>query len=178
MYSLLLAAALTTGGASAPDCCWWSCGYNYCGWYNSCGCYNFCGYYNCITPWGGCYAWPGCYPYYGWYGWAGASPVGVYSAPGYVANPAPSGGAPARVIVKLPEDARLFVDSAACPLTSTRRAFQTPELPPGKDYVYTIKAEVSRDGRTVTASKRVTVRAGQDSVVDFSDLREVQSTHR
>jgi uncharacterized protein (TIGR03000 family) len=84
----------------------------------------------------------------------------------------------ARVIVKLPEDARLFVDSTACPLTSAKRSFQTPELVPGQDYVYTIKAEVSRDGRTVTASKRVLVRAGRDSVVDFGDMREVQSAQR
>ena len=37
--------------------------------------------------------------------------------------------------------------------------FATPTLEAGKVYAYTLKAEIVRDGQTVTASRRVTVQA-------------------
>jgi uncharacterized protein (TIGR03000 family) len=78
--------------------------------------------------------------------------------------------APAHVVIKLPQDARLFVDDQPCPLTSATRAFDTPALEPGRVYYYTLRAEVTRDGRPVTDSKRVTLRAGEESVVEFGDM--------
>ena len=79
-------------------------------------------------------------------------------------------GSPARVRVKLPADADLFVDGVRVPLTSDVRSFQTPKLQPGRSYYYTLKADVVRDGRTVSASKRITVEAGREATVEFSDL--------
>jgi uncharacterized protein (TIGR03000 family) len=79
-------------------------------------------------------------------------------------------GSPARVRVKLPADADLFVDGVRVPLTSAVRSFQTPKLEAGRSYFYTLKADVVRDGRTVSASKRVTVEAGKEATVEFSDL--------
>ena len=58
----------------------------------------------------------------------------------------------------------------AMPQTSAVRSFQTPKLEPGRSYFYTLKADVVRDGRTVSASKRVTVEAGKEATVEFSDL--------
>jgi uncharacterized protein (TIGR03000 family) len=89
-----------------------------------------------------------------------------------------SAPAPAHVVVKLPEDARLFVDDTSCPLTSARREFDTPELRPGQPFYYVLKAEVTREGRAVTASKRVTVRAGEETVVDFGDMRTLETVSR
>lgn len=89
-----------------------------------------------------------------------------------------SAPAPAHVVVKLPKDARLFVDDTACPLTSATRSFDTPELSPGQAYYYTLKAEVTRDGRAVTESKRVVVRAGEETVVEFGDMRPAQTASR
>jgi uncharacterized protein (TIGR03000 family) len=86
--------------------------------------------------------------------------------------------APARLVVKLPEDARLFVDDDPCPLTSARRAFDTPQLQPGVTYQYTIRAELTRDGRAVKASKRVLVRAGEETIVEFGDLRSTEAASR
>ena len=54
----------------------------------------------------------------------------------------------ARVTVKLPADARLYVDNVVCPLSSDTRTFNTPELEVGRSYFYTLKAEVIRDGET------------------------------
>jgi uncharacterized protein (TIGR03000 family) len=86
--------------------------------------------------------------------------------------------APARVVVTLPDDARLFVDDDPCTLTSSKRAFDTPELQPGMPYHYTLRVEVTRNGRTVKESKRVTVRAGQETVVEFGEMRPVEAASR
>jgi uncharacterized protein (TIGR03000 family) len=79
-------------------------------------------------------------------------------------------GSPARIRVKLPADADLYVDGVRVPMTSEVRSFQTPKLEPGRSYYYTLKADVVRDGRTVSASKRVTVEAGKEETVEFRDL--------
>ena len=89
-----------------------------------------------------------------------------------------SAPAPGHVVVKLPEDARLFVDDVSCPLTSATRSFDTPELKPGQGYYYTIKAEVMRGGQATVVSKRVIVHAGKETVVEFGDMRPVVVTSR
>lgn len=78
--------------------------------------------------------------------------------------------APARITVRLPADARLFVNGEACTLTSTTRSFETPRLEAGKDYAYTFKAEVVRDGRTRSEDRRVVFQAGKQVTVDFGNL--------
>jgi uncharacterized protein (TIGR03000 family) len=75
--------------------------------------------------------------------------------------------APATMIVSLPADARLFVDGAPTTSTSDRRSLVTPALEFGSTYVYTVRAEVVRDGRTVEQTQQVTVRGGEVSPVRF-----------
>lgn len=77
---------------------------------------------------------------------------------------------PAQLVVKLPREARLFVDNVACPLTSSTRSFKTPALEPGRKYFYTIRAEMVRDGQTISQSQRVIVAAGQNVNVNFGNL--------
>ncbi|MHB1426326.1 MAG: TIGR03000 domain-containing protein [Gemmataceae bacterium] len=76
----------------------------------------------------------------------------------------------ATVTVKLPADARLYVDGVFCPLTSTTRSFNTPELDAGQKYYYTLKSEVIRDGVVRETSKRVVVEAGREVAVEFTDV--------
>lgn len=76
----------------------------------------------------------------------------------------------ARITVKLPSDARLYVEGVFCPLTTATRSFDTPELDAGQRYYYTLKAEVMRDGQTKAARKRVMVEAGKEITVEFADL--------
>lgn len=76
----------------------------------------------------------------------------------------------ARLTVKLPADARLYVDGTLCPLTTETRSFTTPELNAGQKYYYTLKAEVVREGVMRTARKRVIVEAGKDVAVEFTEL--------
>jgi uncharacterized protein (TIGR03000 family) len=76
----------------------------------------------------------------------------------------------ARIVVKLPAEARLYVDNVLCPLTSATRSFTTPELDAGQKYYYTLKAEVVRGGETRTVRKRVIVEAGKEVMVEFNEL--------
>jgi uncharacterized protein (TIGR03000 family) len=71
------------------------------------------------------------------------------------------------LIVSLPADATLTVDGQLTTSTSSTRYFASPVLEPGKDYYYTLKAEASRNGQVVSAMKRVTVRAGEETRVSM-----------
>lgn len=82
--------------------------------------------------------------------------------------------APAHVTVRLPENARLFVDDVPAPRTA-RGGFDTPRLDPGKTYYYTLRAETTRDGKTRSESRRVELQAGRQVEVDFTDLAAVAS---
>jgi uncharacterized protein (TIGR03000 family) len=73
--------------------------------------------------------------------------------------------APATIVVSLPADARLTVDDVVTKSTSATRTFSSPALETGRDFHYTLKAEVVRDGKTYTAIRRVAVRAGEETKV-------------
>jgi uncharacterized protein (TIGR03000 family) len=195
VYSMVLMAALTTGGQSPEwfgchGCC--GCG----GGWGCCGCWG--GGWGCCGCWGGC--WGGCGGCYGCYGCYGGWGYGCYSngccggyagvgyygggvavpgaaVPGY----APEGAAPpgeglpppkpdkggmgqapnrAKLIVELPADAKLYVDDRPMNTTSNVRTFNTPELEPGQLYFYELRIEVQRDGKQVTETKRVIIKAG------------------
>jgi len=75
------------------------------------------------------------------------------------------GPAPATIVVTLPADARLSFNGAATTSTSGTRVFNSPALEPEQTYVYTIKAELVRDGQTVTVAREVKVRAGEETRV-------------
>lgn len=75
----------------------------------------------------------------------------------------------ATVVVKLPADARLYAQGRELQLTSDRREFVTPPLPPG-EFGYTFRAEYVRGGETVSQSKQVAIRPGQTFAVEFVDL--------
>ncbi|HEY7311300.1 MAG TPA: TIGR03000 domain-containing protein [Gemmataceae bacterium] len=64
------------------------------------------------------------------------------------------------VALKVPDGARFYVNDQPITLNSTTPTFITPPLEPGRDYVYDFKVTASEDGKTVTRVKRVTVRAG------------------
>jgi uncharacterized protein (TIGR03000 family) len=77
----------------------------------------------------------------------------------------------ARLTIKAPIDMRISVDGQQTARDAAEMTFRTPALEQGKNYFYQVKAEVVREGKTVTETKRVLVRAGQQAVVDFSPLK-------
>jgi uncharacterized protein (TIGR03000 family) len=83
----------------------------------------------------------------------------------------------ARVTLRLPDGAQLYVDGKAFPLPADARTFETPKLEPGRTYFYTLKAEMVRDGQTLSDTRRVEVEAGQRVTVEFKTLT-VQAVSR
>lgn len=75
---------------------------------------------------------------------------------------------PARLVVKLPAEAKLTLDDHVTKSTSDRRVFVTPPLTPGVAYQYTLRAEVMQDGELKSVVRKVTVQAGQDTEVELA----------
>jgi len=75
--------------------------------------------------------------------------------------------APAKIVVSLPAEAKLSIDDHMTTSTSGTRVFASPSLEPGKEFFYTLKGELVRDGRTVSTSKTIAVRAGEEIQVQL-----------
>jgi uncharacterized protein (TIGR03000 family) len=78
--------------------------------------------------------------------------------------------APAHIVVNLPQDARLLVDGNPTKQTGASRTFVSPPLQAGIDYSYNLTVEVVRDGKTMSRTKSVPIRAGQTVNVDLSTV--------
>jgi uncharacterized protein (TIGR03000 family) len=81
-----------------------------------------------------------------------------------------AGGAAATVLVKAAGDVRLNVDGQTVRFAAPEQRFVTPQLEAGRAYFYEIRATVARDGKDVTVTRKVTVRAGEESRIDFGDV--------
>jgi uncharacterized protein (TIGR03000 family) len=148
MYSVFLAAALASSPI-APDC-HWDCGYSGC-WSGGYGCSGYYGGYDCSGYYGG-------YADYGW-----CAPMQAAAT------------APARLIVQLPADAKLFMDEQLTSSRSAERSFVTPELEPGYVYTYTVRAEIVRDGEKYVETRKVDVTAGNVSQLSFTEAAMVRA---
>lgn len=187
MYSVVLMMALTSG-TETPS------------FGGRRGCAGCQGYYGCSACHGcqggrrdrgrrGCRGCRGCQVVYvachggchgGYHGCAGGGmppppPPGPPRKPEPIKKPSEqkesSSPAPARLLVSLPAEAILFIDGTSTTATSTQRAFITPEIDRDRDYFYTLRAEWLRDGQKLTLTKRVPLRAGNETHVtlDFSE---------
>jgi uncharacterized protein (TIGR03000 family) len=81
--------------------------------------------------------------------------------------------APATIVVRLPVDTKLTIEGHATRSTSALRTFTTPPLEPGREFEYTLKAELTQAGRTQTTTTQVTVRAGEETFVTIEFPRAV-----
>jgi uncharacterized protein (TIGR03000 family) len=165
---------------------WGSCGGGYGG-----GCYG-----TCAGGWGihgyGAY---GCHGCYGCYGCAGC----IGFAPGY--QPTAGSGAfiprerddtlplpkkdengsqssaptKARLIVEIPTDATLSIDNKVVKVTDGKRTFTTPTLVKGQTYYYDLTVEVVREGKPLAETRRILVRAGEETRADFTDVGAVST---
>jgi uncharacterized protein (TIGR03000 family) len=145
------------------------------------GCYGGWGW-GAGAYWGSsydCFGCHGCYGCYGSFGCAGYSPYGPPTGPPPEQIPAPKVDekgkqtmlAPAKVTVQLPPEAKLYIDDRPIKMTNQeRRTFNTPWLERGQTYFYDVRVEVVRDGKTLSDSKRVLVRPGQEVKVSFPKL--------
>ena len=135
----------------------------------------------------GCYG-DGCSAYagHGNAGCYGGGCSGCHGMPTHMAPP-PGATAPepvpppkksasldqARLIVQVPPDAKLYVDDRLMQTTSERRVFNSPPLEEGQTYYYILRAEVVRDGRPQSDTKRILIHAGEVIQASFLDLGTV-----
>lgn len=71
----------------------------------------------------------------------------------------------ATIVVRAPGAAKLFIDD----ISFAQRTVVTPPLEPGYIYHYTMRMELARDGQVFRSSRKVPVRAGTTTTVDFGD---------
>lgn len=74
----------------------------------------------------------------------------------------------AKITVKLPPGAVLFVDGRRNERTDATREFTTPTLQAGKEYSYVMKAEWRRNGQPESQEQKIEFRAGEQLTVDFT----------
>lgn len=191
MYSVVMMMALS-GGAEVPDfgwrhrCCGCCCGGVAVHWRHSCcGCCGGCYGCSCVGCSCSCFGCTGCVGCVGCVGGAPVMPhadvmvsspdaVTFYPRPGPFLVPKgevenvhfqSTETKPAVILVSVPADAKVtFSGWTSASNTSTRR-FKTPDLEPGKEYAYTLRAELVRDGQTLVQTHQVVVRAGQETEV-------------
>ena len=187
MYSVVLMMAITTGG-EMPDT------HRHGG--GGCGCYGGGGGHHLLGGrhgggggggYGGGYG-GGCYG--GGYGGAcygGGYYGGCYGGYGSPGEPIkmpsdkkpddkkpddkkPIGalGAPARITVSMPADARFTIDDYTSPARSDTHIIVSGPLGADETRTYNLKAEVVRDGKVRTIEERVTVRSGDEAQVTLS----------
>src|SRR5947209_164949 len=65
------------------------------------------------------------------------------------------------------DNAKQLIDDADTASTTALRTIESPDLETGKDHYYTLKAEVVREGKAVAATKRIAVRAGEETRVSL-----------
>jgi uncharacterized protein (TIGR03000 family) len=93
------------------------------------------------------------------------------------AAPAPTTGASLRsaiLNVAVPADAKVFVNGLPTTSTGVNRRYVSNNLEPGYNYTYELKVELIRDGKTLSETKIVKVRAGDsaDLAFDFNNASE------
>jgi len=76
-------------------------------------------------------------------------------------------GSKARIVVRLSDNAQLWVNDVKCPLSGAVRSFETPDLQPGGQYFYTLTVELPQGGRE---NRRVALTPGEITEVDFRPM--------
>jgi uncharacterized protein (TIGR03000 family) len=104
----------------------------------------------------------------GGYGGGGCAGGVCYGVAPTVSGAYALADAPATIVVTLPEDAKLRIDDNPTTSTSGSRVFVSPSLPTGREFHYTLTAEVMRDGKPVTVKEKIVVRAGEETRVELS----------
>jgi uncharacterized protein (TIGR03000 family) len=130
------------------------------------------------------------YPYYGgypyYYGpsyysdYVYPSDTSIYTTPPYTSSyySPPATGAPASydstsdalratIAIHVPPNAQVWFDGAPTTQTGEMRQFVSPPLDTGRTFNYEVRAQWMDNGKTVDQTRRVQVRAGSLTSVDF-----------
>jgi uncharacterized protein (TIGR03000 family) len=77
--------------------------------------------------------------------------------------------------VKVPAEAKVFVNGRATTSTGEDREYISRDLQPGARYSYKVRAEFVRDGKEISEEKTVQLTAGQNSAISFTGEQQVQT---
>jgi uncharacterized protein (TIGR03000 family) len=123
---------------------------------------------------GGAYPWYDYQPYYGWSFSPGLDYSPTYSGlsgpdiPGYSDGSAPQQpDNTAHVTVRVAAEAEIWFNGTKMTSTGPKREFYSPELTPGREYSYDIRARWKESGHEVTQALTINVSAGAWIPVDF-----------
>lgn len=82
----------------------------------------------------------------------------------------------ALLTVKVPAEAKVFVNDRLTTSTGIDREYISRDLQPGAGYSYTVRAEYERDGKPVSEEKSIRLTAGQTAALSFTEAaRQVQT---
>jgi uncharacterized protein (TIGR03000 family) len=73
-------------------------------------------------------------------------------------------------VVSVPARATATVEGQALKSMGVERMFRSPELAPGREFVYTVRAVIEVSGREEVETQQVKVTAGETSRVSFEKL--------
>jgi uncharacterized protein (TIGR03000 family) len=76
----------------------------------------------------------------------------------------------ARLTLKIPAGATLYIDDKKKDGSDAVREFTTPPLPAGKEFAYVVTVEITRNGLPERLMEKVTFRAGDNVTRDFATL--------
>jgi uncharacterized protein (TIGR03000 family) len=86
--------------------------------------------------------------------------------------PTPMVAAPAdraRLVLTVPADAVVRLNGQRMTVTGTERKYLVPQVEPGKAYRYTVQVDVTRDGRTLSATAEPRIAAGAEVNLVFQE---------
>ena len=81
----------------------------------------------------------------------------------------------ATLALKVPADAKVFVNDRPTTTTGADRQYIAHDLRPGARYDYKVRAEFERDGKMVTETKTIRLGAGRSGALDFGSHATVQT---
>ena len=84
---------------------------------------------------------------------------------------------PASVRLIVPANAEVWFDGNRMSETGTVRDYVSSELTPGFDYTYEVRVRWIENGQPVDQTRKVTVRAGAPTTVDFTTQAAAQDTN-
>jgi len=126
-------------------------------------------------------------------GYRNVTPTPSTPAPAPATPPAPSDAVPppvpgpttfhptygplrsgALLSVKVPENAKVFVNDHETTSTGSDREFVSRDLQPGARYNYDVRVEFDRDGKPISEVKSIELTAGQTANLDFTQAEPAQ----
>jgi uncharacterized protein (TIGR03000 family) len=101
------------------------------------------------------------------YGSSGSYGTPVYSEPAAGESDLVPANGNTSIKVKLPENAKVFVNDAPTTSTGSERSFVSHGLRTGMTYSYNIRVEYLKEGKPVSESKQVKLSAGESISLTF-----------